>query len=165
MIDEKLKQALKFTDADVEANRAGQISDSQRNKLVRGIIRRSAGLGILSLFLFVVGLVSIFGLLLFLTFWAWVFAGLLGYLLWMDVQKQRLALLRGTVDRATGLVEIETRSKSTGDVHIRATEPVLVVGGMSFEVSRYIVSAFHEGNYYTVYYILETRTLLSAEYA
>jgi hypothetical protein len=161
-----LKGPLKFSDTDLEANRSGYMSKEQRLRLRRqqqerfrdlrisalGVIAGSAfGILVTALFrLNVCIIVAICLLDLGLGVWA---AAL--------VQKWRRLdadLYKGDVSTASGRVLLDVQPE--GEVGVKC---VLKIQGLRFEISKDAMLAFHNEDVYRVYYLPNTKTVLSAE--
>ncbi len=160
MITENLAQTLNFSFDDLEVNREGRFSATQRARLRLVLLREVVIYGLLALLPlggFVVLLTGapdqpVNGLML-------VIFAILFSLLIVYIARQVYA----------------TRADLGGEVRVTAGKAVLhdagrglhslSVGQQNFQVGRKVYSAFAEGKFYRVYYAPRLRTILSVELA
>lgn len=161
-----VQQTLNFTDADLKANRAGQLSSAQRAKL-HSKKRTTHLLFVLFLITFVTsilaerltadviasGAVAINPL--FFTFFAVLFGLGLGYSVLRTFSVRR-DLRVGRVVGATGAIKLHMEGK-------RAKFGTVSIGKRVFAINRQTYNALEAGAVYILYYALHSEVLLSAE--
>jgi len=154
-INHKLRTVLQFTPEDLEANRAGRLSDTQvlevRNKLLFRTMS-FIGLSFIPLVLTVqsgrpVGYALYAILIVFIVGWS--------YWQWdVDVKQRRVEWAEGTL----------TKESYTNDQMLGRTDYTLIVGGERIDVSEREYSVFTEGEAYRVFYTPRSKQAISAEY-
>lgn len=159
-----LPEALNFTDADLVANRAGELSDAQQDRL-RRIWRRT--LGILVVSVIGIGLAATIILYLaqrnessVLTLVGIVLTVVNALVVGIGAQ----SYLRTSSDlRGGSIVEISGVVSHTMRVSGRVATYVLRLDGQEVIVPRPVFFAVEEGKRYRLYRAPATRTLLAAE--
>jgi hypothetical protein len=156
-----LQDALKFSSADLEANRAGQLSDHQREAFARRclIMAGLTLLGGIGLFLVYSALPSAAGdslsplalIMLPVTLAVTAFA-------LFELIATFLKLQRAVVTASKGKAEIEL------DPSARRLFGKLKLGSFEMTIPKDQLVAFHEGAQYAVYYTPAPRHVLSAEF-
>jgi hypothetical protein len=163
-----LEEALSFSEADLQVNASGVMSDSQREALCAYLNRfkLSIGAGLFALPMIFV-LIALFGRLtgsfdgqIFLYFG--IASGLVAlYGLYMAFKQLSVIdadINEGRAEIAEGYVELKTttggRTRTVYHLHI---------GAVPFVVSKAMFEAFHDGERYRVYYTPRAKRLLSAE--
>lgn len=162
--DAELHSALAFTRADLEANRQGRLSETQRRRLQRHSQRSQRlawGIGGLSLGLLGLGLLA-GGLMLAMLG----SIALLGGVFWL------LEMIGGrSYHRASQqheIISIQGRVQYLGELDWHTNVHALTgirIGAETFLLDESRVLAFEEGAVYILYYTAASRTLLSAERA
>lgn len=160
-----LMRALKFNEHDLEANRAGTMSDAQRERL--GPAQFS------SLVFAVIGIhavliVGILGAIAIMTgetaLWIVMFAvlglGLVPFVLMRNEGNLRPAVKndvsQGKVAQVEGMATLEIKKG-------RYTYYELSLGATTFRISSKAYGAFRQGEAYRAYYLPTSETLLTAE--
>jgi hypothetical protein len=170
-----LMAALKFTDADLKANREGHLTQAQRSHLRRNQAWQA---------LFTWGMAAFLAFTIFmvsrsvsdafskssnpsniaLVFPPLIFAGLMAMFVWMAFKYQtqtKADLHKGYVSSLSGMVQRKTYVVYTG----KSSYPVyeLHLNGEVFRVSHKVYQTFVDERDYDIFYAPNTRTLLSAE--
>ena len=168
MDERRLRKFFHFTENDLEANRHGQLSDSQEKKLSAQARAEQKSARDSATILFVVAAMGL-GLGLILTLAAptpvsRVFFVLLLVILWPSVWGGKgIQILRA----ARGSQEPRLLSVSG---HVRLirhtdTEPILQVGEVEFDLDASPAGVIMEGDEYTVYYLDASVEILSVDLA
>jgi hypothetical protein len=161
-----LMQTLKFTDADLKANRAGQISAAQRERytppkptpLVMGVVLAhiAAVGGLLAILAIVTKSAVLWVIFVVVVVTLMTPIGMMqqGGILPRPVLRQDIA--SGKVAKACGMVILQPQ---------QSLKPYyeLTVAGVTMEIEPAIAAQFKENEIYCVYYLPGSRTLLSAE--
>jgi len=162
---QELQQALGFTSDELAANRNGQLTPGQIEKLSRSVRGQETGclilIPIISFFAAVVG----FGI-----GQTWV-AGvatlimaliILAILYLFVVRRSGRTLHSGMVRKITGIASV--RVSTSRSASSSTTSYIVQIGSESFFVSRQVYAAFKEGKSYTVYYVvLVGQSIVSAD--
>ena len=158
-VDRQLRTALQFTLDDLEANRAGRLSDSQSrqvgNKLLFQIVT-FIGLSIIPVVLMAASRPNI-NPMLFVALYASLVVFIVAWFRrqWQVDVKQRLVL------SAEGPLSKESY---TNDQMLGRIDYTLIVHGERMGVSEQGYGAFTEGEAYRVFYTVQGRQVISAEY-
>lgn len=167
-----LMKALKFTDADLKANREGHMTNPQRQRLRRQQMWQALGMwtlaGFMAFTVILIGSFSTFktdrmmniGVMLPVA----MFIGLVMLFVWMAFQyqaKTKADLHKGLVQHITGSMYRRTYVVYTGKTFVRYYE--LHLGGEVFKVSCRVYNAFIDGGGYDLFYAPNTKALLSAD--
>ncbi len=169
MAESLLRKALDFDDVDLDANRNGAITPKQRLMLSRKQGWQISHTPGTYFFLFSVLLIATCALwnplsqtlllvLVVYTALAVVISSVSLTLLMNRLIRIRIDLREGTVHTIGGQVSLDVRSPSRYNVKCS-----LRVQDMRFEISKAVMLAFHNGEYYRVYYTPHSKTVLSAE--
>lgn len=167
MFDEKLANALNFTDEDLNANRAGRMSVVQSARLYHHL-KTELKWSILGIPFFV-GLLILLGFSLstgrgavdFCAGLMFLFAVLSGMVLISLTVSLRRSYLADLNEGRSKVIQGSVNIQRTGDdsrVFIPIDE-----GCLSFNISREAGSMFHEGQTYRFYFAPRSHFLLSAE--
>lgn len=168
-----LMNALKFSDAELKANRAGYLTQAQRLAMQRRQRWQAVFTWSMAAFIaftmwlvgssvsdFFVRKMGNIGLILPLL----IFAALMVMFVWMAFKFQsqtKADLYKGHVSSINGRVQRHTYVVYTGKTAYRVYE--LHVMGEVFRVSGKVYNAFVDDGSYDIFYAPNTRTLLSAE--
>jgi hypothetical protein len=165
-----LAAALRFNDEDLQANRAGRLTIRQRNRvfvwrraLIIALLLITAFIGIISAIVILAVLtgtaVSEVGILLALG--GEVITAGLAFLVWSLRQHYNTYLQAGRVQQVEGPVTMyQLRERHNNRAR---TAYYLRVDDQEFAIPQAALSVFTDGAPYSVYYVAEPLTLLSAE--
>lgn len=163
--------ALGFTPEDLEANRSGSLTDSQR-ELMHSLRRREllSNIFIGPLFLMIPVAVIIGGAYIVLRSafagMEWIWLLLLGGLIVNFVRFLPSGLRRWRAvgaDIENGAASVNGRASIKSIKYRRATVYTLKIGDVSFDVPETITQVFQQGQVYRAYYTPQALILLSAE--
>jgi hypothetical protein len=156
-----LATVLNFTPEDLTANRERKLSEAQRARLQRSLLREAVLYGVAEAVIVVILLIAISAtlqesedvpaiILLGLALLSSI------YPIYMVVRYRatRAELTAGMVERATGRVSMDKRE---GGIYR------MEIGSRSFAIRKTVREAFEDGGQYHVYYAPRTKTILSAE--
>ena len=166
-----LQSALNFEDADLQANRQGQLTPHQRNRvfvrqriLFLSLLLITIFIGIISAIVIVAVIVgaevSAFGIVLALG--GEVITVGLGYLVWSLRRRYQTYLKPGHVQSISGTVTCYELKERLPNEAIRILFYVRL-DNLEFEVNAAALVAFTDGDDYVLYYVPKPLTLLSAE--
>ena len=182
-LKESLMEAVKFTDADLEANRNGTVTEAQRAKLGK-TLGMTRGATILGFGLFIIVIVAI-GVYFFVfsdsgkallqsnsddTPVGPIVVGVLAavvviiFLSSLRTLTRMNDMARGKVSVAEGTAKLKTYSERTG-IGIGMRSYQIKIGKTNFHVQSAVFNAFVEGGSYRVFYIKmpPIHTILSVE--
>ncbi|MCA9915814.1 MAG: hypothetical protein KC496_20810 [Anaerolineae bacterium] len=163
MNQQQLQRVLNVTDADLAANREGRLSDAQQQRMQPPKVNRLVLYVILGHLLLIGGLLGTIALvtgeaILWLVLLIVVGLGAFPFITMQNEGNIKPALkgdvLGGKVRSTSGFVFIETRGSRRVD---------LKVNGKIIEATPRQAVAFQNGNEYTLYYLPQSRVLISAE--
>ncbi len=192
MIDQRLKDYFKFDEADLQANRIGQITDKQKARLVKENTSSQVGRVIGGIFLLLIGLVGLAlaagtiwaagfpsfaqdGLGVWVLFILWEIGWLifaLGFFIWGSrVLKRGFQGFSVTLQRVMGpinIIKVERTSTHTDSDGFSHTSHYFVyelhIDGQSFDVESNLADITMQGDTYAVYYTEGSENdILSAE--
>jgi hypothetical protein len=170
MDDQQLKKYFNFDEADLNANRNGTFTQKQNQRLAQdrksgAIFMRIVGLGLLFIaalpivILWLVGAFAVMGWLSLL----WGIWPLIWGFLAFKAFRSSLSTPTSTLATATGPVNIVKDERYNASTKRYTEEHELHVGGVEFDVEAELADMMMQGDVYAVYYIKETRDILSLE--
>ncbi|HEX2623447.1 MAG TPA: hypothetical protein VHL11_24970 [Phototrophicaceae bacterium] len=156
-----LMDALQFTEADLQANRAGKLSDTQRQALAQRTVLMG-GLALIGVIVFALtynslpdaggqGSSLVNFALMPIALAVIAFAGI-------EVFGAFMKLQRGTLTSVRGTAEIEI------DVSPRRMFGKLTVGKFTMHIPKTQLVAFHQGDTYAIYFTPYPKQIMSAEF-
>lgn len=160
--NERLKTALKFTQEDLEANRTGRMSARQRDARKPPPVASIAQWVILGHFVLLVGVLGAIALVANRPILWGILLGVAGLAALPFIATRNEFVMRpvlqsdlaqGRVARACGVVLFQLQGGSTR----------LLVAGEAFSVSTKVSAAFVQGQSYCLYYLPQSKVILSAE--
>jgi len=163
MRQQQLQRTLKFTEDDLNANRSGRLSDAQRERLEPPKVNRLVTMVIVGHMALIGGILGLIALLtgeaiLWLVLLIVLGMAALPFVMMQNEGNLRPVLkadiLRGKVASSSGAVFLEPRSNRRVD---------LLIDGIAVEMSPRQAGAFQHGGEYTVYYLPQSKRLLTAE--
>lgn len=156
-INDQLRKALQFTPGDLEANRAGRLSDSQASEVSNELLFQVITYGGL---LIVVATISVHASSNRLVS-VIVGAAAIVFIVGVFYQKWRVDVRQRLVLSAVGPLSKESY---TNDQMLGRTDYTLIVSGERIGVSEQGYRVFTEGETYRVFYTAQGRQVISAEY-
>ncbi|MDX2161219.1 MAG: hypothetical protein SF162_07845 [bacterium] len=180
---DRLRRAFRFSDSDIEANRAGTVSDAQKNRRSATGRQNQSVLVVIAIFMPIIGIgavVTLFGAAptgssvqtvlcggpglfmgLFFGFWLLLLVADLVRRFVLPPLKVRADLSAGVVKAVEGRAALDTvRTDGGYNVGYR-----LKIGGATFRLTLEQYKAFDHRELYHVYYLPRSRTIVSAEIA
>jgi hypothetical protein len=160
MSADKLQQALKFTDADINANREGKITQSQAERLSN----TQVGLGKFS------AAIVIFGILILFVIHTFANLDNDATTLYTIVVLILCAILAPTMFGNSVTIRQDVEGDQVVSVQgiVRKRYSVktgynLYIGQIRFSIFRHTYNSFEDGAMYKIYFIPNSKTILSAE--
>jgi hypothetical protein len=161
--DDKLKRAFHFTDADLDANRNGQLSARQARGLRWRFFANMGVFGMLTVGLGVLGVLAVVYGIYMVTLWVLLLDSVFVFLLRRQYRNVNQAVMSGWVESVRGNATLARRSRDEGHAHTRMTVPRVSVNGMAFDITEGQYRALSEGGEYSVYYLLGVGMIVSVE--
>jgi|SRR5450759_721424 len=171
MSDEQLKQYFKFDDADLAANRIGEVTPKQVARLTKEVTSsRTAGLIFGSLLMSVallptlltVGTVKQMGIVFILP-WTCIWLpiwGAIGYALIRGAFKKHVV----TLQKVEGPINIVKTESYSSESHTTSYDYELHIGGKEFDVESDLADYMMQGDTYAIYYATDVEDILSVEF-
>lgn len=141
----ELMEVLRFTQADLEANRNGSLSEQQLGRLKRqATLYRSLALGILAIgSILAIPMLFISPLLAIILFGG---TGLIVLYIFMDMSNDK-ALYTNPLAEVTGIIKIYERWQR------KSVYYAIEINGLRFDIPTYAKQSLHDSDPYTIYYI------------
>ncbi len=170
----QLEQYFKFDDADLAANRMGQVTPKQVARMTQEVkTSRTGGLIFGSLLMIVAilpalltaGAVQQMGIVFILP-WTCIWLpiwGAIGYALIRGAFKKHVVTLQ-KVEGPINIIKTVSESTDNDGMHHTSYEYELHVGGKEFDVESDLANYMMQGDTYAIYYVTDLEDILSVEF-